>query len=266
MAEKNADTAAPMSTRQKAEALRAAQAKADAKTRNILISVVATLVAITVLASVWVVWNAKSEMRANVAPSGEETSFLVSADGIGKEKAGVPTLVEYFDYSCHACADVDDYIGSQLSDGALAGKYNVKYVPVTLVGMAWNNVSAHAAYITYKESPENFVKFHHALLGYFKTQFDSKNVSVIQNEDASLAQVKEIASQQGIPANVIEKFQKHGAADMLTTNFQGWKAATPEGRESLGTPEFQVNNKVLQLQGSTVEELYNNLEKGILGQ
>lgn len=265
MGKKN--TAAPaQSTREKAEALRAAQAKADAKTRNILIAVVAALVSITVLASVWVVWSAKSEMNANVAPSGEVTEFVVSADGVGKEKSGVPTLVEYFDYSCHACADVEGYIGKQVTDAAAAGKYNVKFVPVTVVGMPWNSVAAHAAYLTYKESPENFVTFHHELLAFFKTQFDSKNVSVIQNEDASLAKIKEIATQVGVPAATVEKFQKNGAADMLTTNHQAWKAATPEGRTGLGTPEFQVNNKVVELNGQSVEELYQNLEKSILGQ
>lgn len=255
---KNADV-----TRNKAQQLRAAQAKQDAKTRNILIAVVASLVALTVIASVWVVWNAKSK-EAEVAAPGERTSFLVSAEGIGKIKDGVPTVHEYFDYSCHACADVDSYMGENLTEAALAGKYNLELSPVTVVGMPWHTTASHAAFLAYKESPENFVKLHHSLLNFFKTQFDASDASIIQNEAAAISKVKELAKEAGVAPATVEKISSKGAAGMLKANYDAWAEQKPEGRESLGTPEFQVDNKIIKLSGSTAEELYQNFEKDVL--
>ncbi|EEH64479.1 hypothetical protein HMPREF0044_0216 [Gleimia coleocanis DSM 15436] len=251
------------STRAKAEQLRAAQAKQNAKTRNILIAIVSALVAITVIASVWVVWSAKNK-EAEVAAPGQVTSFLVSKDGIGKETPGLPTVHEYFDYSCHACADVDSYIGESVTKAAMEGKYNLVLSPVTVVDMPWHRVAAHASYLAYTESPENFVKLHHSLLAYFKTQFDASDASVIQNEAASLEQVKKLATEAGLPAATVEKISAKGALSYLTANSADWGAQKPAGRESLGTPEFQVSNKVVKLNGKSVEELYANFEKDVL--
>ncbi|MCS4484779.1 thioredoxin domain-containing protein [Gleimia sp. 6138-11-ORH1] len=250
-------------TRLKAEQLRAAQAKQDAKTRNILIAVVSTLVALTVVLSVWVIWNSKGKEGATPAPT-EVTAFAVSADGVGKLREGVPTVTEYFDYSCHACADVDGFIGAQINEAVAAGKYNIRFVPVTVVGMSWHYAATNAAALTYAESPENFVKFHNSLLSFFKTQFDSKNVSIIQNDQASLAKVKELAKEAGVPDEVIEKFDAKASTGLLETNRNFWQSNVPEGRENLGTPEFQADNKVIKLSGATVEELYSNFENAFL--
>ena len=251
-------------TRAKAEQLRAAQAKQDAKTRNILIAIVFSLVALTLILVFWVIWSSKD--KAGVAPAPTEvTAFVVSADGVGKEKAGVPTVDEYFDYSCHACADIDGFIGTQMSEAVAAGKYNVRYIPVTVVGMPWHFVASHAASLTYAEAPESFLEFHHSLLAFFKTQFDSKNVSVIQNDQASLEKVKELAKEAGVPDEVIAKFDAKASVGLLETNKKAWQDSAPEGRKSLGTPEFQVNKKVVKLGGQSIEELYTNFEKDVLG-
>ena len=96
-----------------------------------------------------------------------------------------------------------------------------------------------------KVDAQTWGKFHNALLAYFNEAYNSGNGSVVQDLSKSAKQVKTIASQVGIPEDVVNSFPENGVDDYLTKTAQAWANANYEGRSpnSLGTPEFVINDK-----------------------
>ena len=235
--------------RVKAQQLRQAQEKADRRTRAIIISIVVVVV-LAVVAAVGIaisqqIAKKNEAMTADpVATLGEYASgapILYSHLGVGKIDESLPTLTEYFDYSCHACADIDVLIGPQVAEGADKGEYNVKYQPVKAVGLGYMNPATSASLIVAQKDPEHWLDFHHAILSYFSTQYREGKGGVIQNEENSWKQMKVIASQVGVPESVSDTFPVNVVTDYLAASSQAWKDAPVQGRTGLGTPEF-VNN------------------------
>ena len=141
--------------RAKSQELREAQKRKENRTRYIIYTVVGLLVLATISAVVWVVLSQgkdKPQPGASVVPT-DVTSFVVSADGVGKVKEGSVEVTEYFDYSCHACADVDVLMKDKMQEGIDAGKISVRYVPVDVVNMAWHPAAARAVKTVYEDDP-----------------------------------------------------------------------------------------------------------------
>ncbi|MDO5729422.1 MAG: thioredoxin domain-containing protein [Actinomycetaceae bacterium] len=277
-------------TRLKAEAMRQAQKRREERTRNIIIGVVSALLVLTIAAVAWVIMTREPEPAADPKPtavasanadasespengestetaqpgeSAEARSFVLSADGVGQEKPGVPTLEEYYDYSCHACADVSALLGQGLEAEVENGTINMKLIPVNVVDMAFHPIATDAVSKVYNNQPDKFVEFHQALLTFFKGEFDNAKGDVVQDTDASVEQVKKIAEDVGISEDVIATFDPAGANTLLEANTNAWKARQVEGREGLGTPEFVSNNKKIKLSGQSVEEYVKNLVEGV---
>lgn len=276
-------------TRLKAEAMRQAQKRREERMRNIIIGIVSVLIVLVIAAVAWVLMT--REPGANSDPSaptttasaeasestqtdestqptdppvsGEETSFVISADGVGQEKEGVPTLEEYYDYSCHACADVSAILGQELEAQVENGTINMKLIPVNVVDMAFHPVATDAVTKVYKNQPDKFVEFHQALLKFFKGEFDNAKGDIVQDTDASVEQVKKIAEDVGISEDVIATFGPAGADALLKANTSAWQSRQVEGREGLGTPEFVSNDKKIKLSGQSVEEYVKNLVEGV---
>lgn len=262
-------------TRMKAEALRQAQQQRDKRVRNVIIVVVVVLLALVAIGVAAVIYYNKADSSPadpqpttteSAAPSqagseisADELTFIVSADGVGTEKEGVPTIEEFYDYSCHACADVSNIIGPSLVKAVKEGKINVKLMPVDVVNMEWHPVATQAAAIVYRDSPEYFVEYHQELMTFFKGQFDTGNGKVVQDATASAEKVKEIASRIKVPDEVIAKFDPEGAKAALQSNTDMWMNLTVEGREGLGTPEFISNGKKLKITGENVGEYVGGL-------
>ena len=131
--------------RAKAQQLREEQARADRRTRNIIISLVALIVVVIIVAIAAVIVQSNRK-KAEIAEAGSAAlgaysngePVVVSHLGIGKVDESIPTLTEYFDYSCHVCAAYDVGFGEQVSQDVLAGKYNIKYQPVNTVKSAYH--------------------------------------------------------------------------------------------------------------------------------
>ena len=113
--------------RAKAAKMRLAQERADRRTRIIVISSVAAIVLAVVGAVGGVIWKQQADINAarNVDAStilgvfADGRPIIVNGNGVSAQAdPNLPTLTEYFDYSCHACADLDAYIGNDLTTWA----------------------------------------------------------------------------------------------------------------------------------------------------
>lgn len=262
----------PNAARLKALEMREAQAKADKRTKIIIIAVVLVVV-LAVVATVGIV-IAKQLHDKNAARTADPATTLgeyaggapiiYSHLGVGKADESLPTLTEYFDYSCHACADIDVLIGSAVSQGAANGEYNIAFRPVTTVGMAYSNPATTAILVVAQKDPDHFIDFHHAVLSYFASQFNLGKGQVIQNEEKSWEQVKQIASEVGVPADVVSSFPINATSDYLETSTQAWREAPVSGREGLGTPEFVNNdNAKITLSGKDADSILASLRSGM---
>ena len=256
--------------REKAQQLREQQARADRRTRNIIIGLVALILVVIIgaIAAVIIQSNHKKAQDSQAATAaigsyGDGGPIVVSHLGIGKIDESLPTLTEYFDYSCHVCAAYDVAFGEQATQDALDGKFNIKYQPVNTVKAPYQYAATTASLIAaQKVDAQTWGKFHNALLAYFNEAYNSGNGSVVQDLSKSAKQVKTIASQVGIPEDVVNSFPENGVDDYLTKTTQAWANANYEGRSpnSLGTPEFVINGKTAldfsKLGVTTVDGVY----------
>ena len=256
--------------REKAQQLRKQQARADRRTRNIIIGLVALILVVIIgaIAAVIIQSNHKKAQDSQAATAaigtyGDGAPIVVSHLGIGKVDESLPTLTEYFDYSCHVCAAYDVAFGEKATQDALDGKFNIKYQPVNTVKAPYQYAATTASLIAaQKVDAQTWGKFHNALLAYFNEAYNSGNGSVVQDLSKSAKQVKTIASQVGIPEDVVNSFPENGVDDYLTKTTQAWANATYEGRSpnSLGTPEFVINGKTAldfsKLGVTTVDGIY----------
>lgn len=258
--------------RLKAQRLREAQAKADRRTRSIIISIV-VIVVIAVIATVAIVIG-NQVSRRNEAMSADPTAalgqyatgepILYSHLGVGVKDEALPTLTEYFDYSCHACADIDVLIGREVTAGADRGEYNLAIQPVTTVGMSYEFPATSASLLVAQKEPEHWIGFHHALLEYFASQFNAGKGSVIQDLDKSWEQVKTIAKEQGVSDALIAEFPVNVVDAYLEASTRAWREAPVQGRESLGTPEFVKDGTTrITLSGSSAEEVLSVIRTGM---
>lgn len=258
--------------RLKAQQLREAQAKADRRTRSIIISVVLVIV-LAVIAAVAIVIGDQVSKR-NEAMSADPTTslgdyasgapILYSHLGVGQKDESLPTLTEYFDYSCHACADIDVLIGREVTAGAERGEYNLEIQPVTTVGMPYEFPATSASLLVAQKDPRHWIDFHHALLEYFASQFNAGNGTVIQDLDKSWDQVKAIAKEQGVSSAVIDELPLNVVDSYLEASTQAWRDAPVQGRDSLGTPEFVKDGTTrITLSGSTPEEVLSVIRTGM---
>ena len=261
--------------REKAQQLREQQARADRRTRNIIIGLVALILVVIIgaIAAVIIQSNHKKAQDSQAATAvigtyGDGAPIVVSHLGIGKVDESLPTLTEYFDYSCHVCAAYDVAFGEQATRDALDGKFNIKYQPVNTVKAPYHYAATTASLIAaQKVDAQTWGKFHNALLAYFNEAYNSGNGSVVQDLSKSAKQVKTIASQVGIPEDVVNSFPENGVDDYLTKTTQAWANANYEGRSpnSLGTPEFVINDKTAldfsKLGVTTIDGVYPAIQQ-----
>lgn len=261
--------------REKAQQLRKQQARADRRTRNIIIGLVALILVVIIgaIAAVIIQSNHKKAQDSQAATAaigtyGDGGPIVVSHLGIGKVDESLPTLTEYFDYSCHVCAAYDVAFGEQATQDALDGKFNIKYQPVNTVKAPYQYAATTASLIAaQKVDAQTWGKFHNALLAYFNEAYNSGNGSVVQDLSKSAKQVKTIASQVGIPEDVVNSFPENGVDEYLTKTTQAWANANYEGRSpnSLGTPEFVINDKTAldfsKLGVTTVDGVYPAIQQ-----
>lgn len=260
--------------RAKAAKMRLAQERADRCTRIIVISSVAAIVLAVVGAVGGVIWKQQADINAarNVDAStilgvfADGRPIVVNGNGVSAQAdPNLPTLTEYFDYSCHACADLDAYIGNDLTTWASQGHYNLELQPVITVDMEYLKPATGASLVVAQKAPDKWIEFHHALMAYFRSQFNAQSGAVINNLDSSWKQVKQIATEVGVPSDVIATFPVNAVDSYLQASSTAWKEASVDGRDpnKLGTPELVKDHSTLISRSgdlaalrSTIMELY----------
>ena len=260
--------------RAKAAKMRLAQERADRRTRIIVISSVAAIVLAVIGAVGGVIWKQQADINAarNVDAStilgvfADGRPIIVNGNGVSAQAdPNLPTLTEYFDYSCHACADLDAYIGNDLTTWASQGHYNLELQPVITVDMEYLKPATGASLVVAQKAPDKWIEFHHALMAYFRSQFNAQSGAVINNLDSSWKQVKQIATEVGVPSDVIATFPVNAVDSYLQASSTAWKEASVDGRDpnKLGTPELVKDHSTLISRSgdlaalrSTIMELY----------
>lgn len=257
MAKKNAQV---NSTRQKAQQMREAQAKADKRTRNIIITVVSIL-SVAVVGAVIALVLARPGAETGGVPSSFEGGepIVISAEGVGGLDPEAQDLTLYYDYSCSACAQLEVALAPNLTDGALEGEYNLLLQPVITVGMPFNEAATAAALTVAAKDPANFISLHEDMNAFFLGQLESQDGSIIQDLAQSEQAVADIARSVGVDEDIIAEFDSGGAANYLAESTKEWMASDVEDRENFATPEFVLDGKQYKLAGETAQEAYESL-------
>lgn len=260
--------------RAKAQQMRQEQERADKRMRAIIIgSVSAIVVAVIAVVAVVVSQQIKADAEINdVDPKvvlgayADGSPIVLSPKGIGEVDPALPTLTDYFDYSCHVCADAEVAFGKELVTDVTDGKYNIVFQPVNTVQAPYQYAATTASLIVAKESPEHWTDLHHALMSYFAEQYKAGQGSVVQDIDKSAKQVREIALSVGVPESLVSTFPKNLAEEYLTASTTAWQKASFEGRNpnSFGTPEFVANGeKKIELTSFEPNEVLQSMRTGL---
>lgn len=254
--------------RQKAKELRLAQERADRRTRNIIIGVVAVVVVAIIAVLVFIVQTQKPQSGSGAAAQGVPEQFaqgepiIVSHLGVGEKDPELQDLTFYFSYTCHWCSYLETSISAQVDRDVNDGKYNLILQPVDTAAMEWQQPATSAALVTAAEDPEHFLALHQQMMQYFNEQFAAQDGQVIANTEASHAKIVEIAQQLGVDEAVTAQYGDD-TAEYLRLATENWRDAEVEGRESLGTPELVFDGQVIPWSQGTPEEIYAQIISGM---
>ena len=127
--------------------------------------------------------------------------------------------------------------------------------------MEYQKAATSASLVVAQKDPDHWTAFHHALLAYFRTQFQASNGTVVQDLEASWRQVKTIASETGVPQGVVDTFPLNVSDDYLKASTAAWQGANVAGRgSSLGTPEF-VKDHARMIPLTSAAELQQSIDQ-----
>lgn len=247
-------------TRRKAEQMRADQAATDKKVRIIIITVV-SLITVGVLATLaYILMRAPGDGTAGIPPEySEGQPIVISAEGVGGLAPKAQDVDFYYSYTCGGCVSLDLQIGDMLTEGAFEGEYNLMMRPVLTSPMPYTYAATAAALTLSAHDPDNFLAVHRAVEEFFFEAASNDDMSVLQDDAASLDTVKEIAIAVGVSPELADTFDPDGAAAYLQKATDIWTSSDVEGRERHATPELLVGGKVFNFEGDTIEEAYESL-------
>lgn len=241
--------------RAKAAAMRLEQEAADRRMRNIIIAVVAAIV-VSVTGIIAYVVSTNTELQVEATPEqaaellGDYASgkpIILSHKGVGQADDTLPTVTEYFDYSCHACSAASVLFGTELVKAANEKKFNIAYQPVNTVGGPYHFPATTASVIIARKAPEQWLAFHEAAMAFHNQEYQAGRGTTIGNATASARKIREIAQQVGVPQDIVDTLPANAANDYLQSASEKWQNLEVEDREKTGTPEFIVNNKKVNL-------------------
>lgn len=261
----------PSSSREKAAQLRAEQERADKRMRALVAGIVVGIVALVVAVVAYVISQQvqAQEEAANVDPAtvlgayADGRPIVLTPSGIGEADPTVPTLSEYFDYSCQACAQAEVLFGEQIAQDVKDGKYNVAYQPVS--GHAPYQLPAvSASLVVAQKAPEQWHDFHHALMSFFLDQKKAGDGRIIGDLTKSAEQVRQLALSVGVPEDIVVTFPVNIAEDYLDKAHEAWSATHVEGRDGFFTPEFVANGaKKVELNSFEPEAVMSALREAL---
>lgn len=277
----NQPTSKPMSKQQRKQAQNSNQKAASpgyrppttdsqsAKTRNLIITLLAILVVVVIAVFAWIATgnsdgssSDSSTAQSSGASSdniilGSASPIIVSSAGVGVRNENAPDVTVYFDFSCHACAQMEVLIFDWIFEDVQEGQYNLLLHPVNTVDMPYHPVATYAAILVAEQDPTHFVEFYRELMSYFWDAYDSGDGSVVNDSANSLTAVSDIAAYLGIDQNIIDQFDKTGAETYLDNTTSEWCSAE---KETCATPEVVANGVSIRFSGDTEypQNIYEN--------
>ncbi len=265
MAKKNVD-AGSQTARQKAKQMRTKQAKADKRTRDLIIAIVTALALAIVVAIVVVIVNrpvaqAPSDALPEQFQQGEP--IAVSSEGVGVTNPDVGDLYMYFDYTCAGCVTLDYAVGSYLTEAASDGEFNLMYQPVLTAGGPYNTAAAGASVLVAAYAPDSFIAFHKGLIDYYANALQTQDGSGVNTAEAALETVSEIARDTGVPEDVVATFNNEVGTAYLTASTNDWVAKEVNGRDRTASPELVYNGTKISPTGNDGAEMFASLQTQI---
>lgn len=276
----NQPTSKPMSKQQRKQAQNSNQkatslgyrppttGSQNTKTRNLIITVLAILVVVVIAVFAWIATGNSdgSSSNSNTAQSsgassndilGSASPIIVSSAGIGVRNENAPDVTVYFDFSCHACAQMEVLIFDWIFEDVQEGQYNLLLYPVNTVDISYHPVATYAAILVAEQDPTHFVEFYRELMSYFWDAYDSGDGSVVTDSDNSLAAVSDIAANLGISQNIIDQFDTTGAETYLDNTTSEWRSVE---KDTYATPEVVANGVSIRFSGDTEypQNIYEN--------
>ncbi len=260
---KKKQSAAERDVRLKAAAMREAQAKAEKRTRNIIIGVVSVLILAIVAAIIYII---ASKPGRGGAADGVPAEFdagqgiSISADGVSSSTgSGENDLDFYFDYTCGGCLMTDSTVGPYLFEGAEAGDFTFVMHPVLTSAGAYNTAATAAAIVVAAEDPAKFQAVHEAMIAFALESMLAQETEVLVNLDASKEEVARIATEQGVDESLIASFDTDAAQSYLEASSNNWMTREVEGRDRVASPEFVYRSTKIAAQGDDGEQMYSSL-------
>ena len=235
--------------RQKALALRAAQAKAAKRTRILVISLLVVAVAALAVVFIWILSQGKPDatsldskhpLKGVTAPAGalSNGSIPVGAKGTAGSTSPASAVVVsvYYDYMCPYCAKFEAANAGALDKMVAAGQVTVEYHPVAFLdqqsqGSKYSTRAVQAVAYVADADPAHFVAFHEALLA------DQPAEGTTGLSDA---QIVAVAVKAGVPQATADKITTGGAT------FAKWVAGATQQAvldKVTGTPTVLINGK-----------------------
>ncbi len=239
------------SMREKAAAMRAAQEKADRRTRNIIVGVVSVLILAIIAAIIFVIVNRDdSSVDAVPAEFKNGQGIVFNSDGVSAQNISTEhELNFYFDYTCPACVVTDMQIGADLFAGAQAGEYQLVLHPVLTSAGAYNTAATAGLLEVAAYAPQQAAELHQAMIGFAYEAMSSQDTAVLQDLTQSEVAVAEIAAELGINQEVIDRFDSSAAYGYLQASSARWGESEAVGRERLASPEFVYRGHQLDISG-----------------
>lgn len=222
--------------REKARALREAQAKREKRNKLILISAIVVVVTIIAVSVALILGQAgRSSLAEADAPAGADVSggVVVGVGGVGVSTPGEPEVRVYSDFMCPFCGLFETTNGSMLEELRVDGQATVIYHPVAFLdrlsnGTQYSTRAAQAAAVVADAAPEQFTAFWLAL---FSNQPAENTPGLSDDEIAALA------VGVGVPQDVASTF--------VDGRFTRWvAAATNQATVELprpATPSVLIN-------------------------
>lgn len=252
------------------------------KTRNTVIAVLVILIVVVIAVFAWISTRSSNDFStsSNTAQSNSNTAqsagafssdilgsaapIIVSSEGVGVRNENAPDVTMYFDFSCHACTQMETLIFDWIFEDVQAGQYNLLLHPVNTVDMPYHPVATYAAILVAEQEPTHFVEFYHELMSYFWDAYDSGDGSVVYDSTKSLTAVSDIAADLGVSQNIISQFNTTGAETYLDNTTSAWMSNENIDRgddsDTRATPEIVANGISIRFMGDTEypRDIYEN--------
>jgi protein-disulfide isomerase len=222
------------SRQQKAAALRAQAAQAEARRRSLIVGSVIIVVIIAAVAIFALIQNAQHD-KATAA--GITPAHLGASNSIVVGEASAPvTVTAYEDFQCPICDQFEQENAAQLATWVKAGTVKIEYRPVAILDRNstddYSTRSLNAVAAVVNSSPSSFQAYHDAL---FANQPEEGGAGLT---DAKLI---DLAVAAGAPKAAI-------TTAVNDETYKGWTVRVTDAASKAGlsgTPWVKVNGTVL---------------------